>query len=168
MSNLWESSVTMVQAGPSRTWCIKYVHNYVNNDLISSRHIFSLLSNWSPRIVPTDLPVSWPSFRNHWISVKISSDMPLIKYRLPRDISILPKNHYSRRFHCQNFVSHECEFFCCCLLTYQEQEQDIQALSLEGTTSSHAPRSELWKYLFKCVMVWRGKHVGASELVQVD
>ena len=141
--------------------------SYVNNDLISSRHIFSLLSNWSPRIVPTDLPVSWPSFRNHWISVKISSNMPLINYRSPRDISILPKNHYSRRFHCQ-ISFHTNVNFCCCWLTYQKQEQDIQALSLEGTTSSHALRSELWKYLFKCVMVWRGKHVGASELVQVD
>ena len=112
--------------------------SYVNNDLISSRHIFSLLSNWSPRIVPTDLPVSWPSFRNHWISVKISSNMPLINYRSPRDISILPKNHYSRRFHCQISFHTNVNFLL--LLTDVSEARNMA-------------RAEPWDFLLICVLV---------------
>ena len=45
---------------------------------------------------------------------------------------------------------------------------NIYPSSLTGTTSTHARRSLLVKYCSGCAMAWRGKHKGASELVQTD
>ena len=57
--------------------------------------------------------------------------MPLINYRSPEDILILPKHYYSRRFHCQKYFLGTI-YDLIGLLTCQKREQDIQAISLKA------------------------------------